>query len=277
MQFRLPPAPMFIRADPGMIDQIMLNLIVNAADAMPDGGDLVIETSGMEFDEFAAALSADARVGAFVCLSVSDSGHGMSSEVMGQIFEPFFTTKDVGRGTGLGLATVYGIVQQHQGWINVYSEVGHGTTFRVYLPRLPGHPAQKPAAPAPPPVYEGHETILLVEDDAQLRASVQTALSRLGYRVLDAPNGATGLAVWQQHQRDIQLVITDLVMPDRLTGVALANRMTQDRPGLKVIYMSGYSAQVAGRDVPLQEGINFLTKPFQAQKLAKIVRTRLDS
>jgi len=277
MQLKLAPQPMYLHADAGMIDQVLLNLVVNARDAMPDGGRLVIETTSAEFDECAAAQSAQVRPGSFVCLSVSDSGCGIPPEIMPKIFEPFFTTKDVGKGTGLGLATVFGIVQQHQGWINVYSEVGRGTTFRIYLPRLAISAGPKSSAPALAVTRGGHETILLVEDDPSLRVSVRMSLSRLGYRIIEAPTGVKALEVWRQNRGEISLLLTDLVMPDGMTGKDLAQRIHNDDPALKVVYMSGYSAEVVGKDFPLHEGDNFLSKPFQASKLVKIVREKLDA
>jgi PAS domain S-box-containing protein len=277
MQLKLSPQPMSIHADAGMMDQILLNLTVNARDAMPNGGRLVIETSGVEIDEFTASQSAHMQAGSFVCLTVSDSGCGILPEILPKIFEPFFTTKDVGKGTGLGLATVFGIVQQHQGWINVYSEVGRGTVFRIYLPRLAPDVGQKSAQPELANIRGGTETILLVEDDPALRVSVRKALSKLGYRILEAPTGVKALEVWQQYRDEIRLLLTDMVMPDEMTGTELAERLLQENPGLKVIYMSGYSAQIVGKDFPLKEGINFLTKPLQASKLAQVIRDRLDS
>jgi PAS domain S-box-containing protein len=199
IQLKLASQPMFIHADAGMMDQILLNLTVNARDAMPNGGQLVIETSGVEFDEFATSQSAQARAGSFVCLGVSDSGCGIPPEILPKIFEPFFTTKDVGKGTGLGLATVFGILQQHQGWINVYSEVNHGTTFRVYLPRLAKNGSAKSSQPATTAMSGGNETILLAEDDLSLRVSVRKALSQLGYRILEAPTGVKALEVWKEN------------------------------------------------------------------------------
>jgi len=196
---------------------------------------------------------------------------------MPRIFEPFFTTKDVGKGTGLGLATVFGIVQQHQGWIHVYSEVGHGTTFRIYLPRLAGMSRQEPEQPALTAMRGGNETILLVEDEAFLRASVREALSQLGYRVLEAINGIEALEVWKQNHNGIHLLLTDLVMPGGMTGKDLAGRLLKENPKLKVIYASGYSAEVAGKDFPLEEGVNFLAKPYQSFKLAQTVRQNLDA
>ncbi|MDR3459744.1 MAG: PAS domain S-box protein [Verrucomicrobiae bacterium] len=276
LEFKPPPQAMFIRADPGMMDQILLNLAVNARDAMPRGGRLVIETAGVEFDEFAARQSASARVGSYVCLSVSDTGWGIPTEMLPKIFEPFFTTKEVGKGTGLGLATVFGIVQQHDGWINVYSEINQGTTFRIYLPRL----AQNAGAKSDPrdvaPVCGGHETILLAEDDPSLRVTVRKALAQLGYRILEAPTGIKALEVWRHNRDEIRLLLTDLVMPDGMTGKELAERIQQESPGLKVIYMSGYSAEVIGKDFLLQEGVNFLPKPFQSHKLAQTIRDCLD-
>jgi PAS domain S-box-containing protein len=277
MQFRFAMQPLFIHADAGMLDQVLMNLAVNSRDAMPKGGRLVIETSTAEFDELVCGQSAQARPGSFVCLSVSDTGCGIPAEKLPRIFEPFFTTKDVGKGTGLGLATVFGIVQQHQGWIHVYSEVGHGTTFRIYLPRLAKVTGQQPEQPALTPVRGGSETILLVEDDAFLRASVRKALSQLGYRVLEAINGIEALEVWKQHREGIHLLLTDLVMPGGITGKDLAGRCLKENPKLKVIYASGYSAEVAGKDFPLEEGVNFLAKPYQSFKLAQTIRQNLDA
>ena len=277
MQFKFAMQPLFIHADPGMMDQVLMNLAVNSRDAMPKGGRLVIETSTAEFDESVRGQSAQARPGSFVCLSVSDTGCGIPAENLPRIFEPFFTTKDVGKGTGLGLATVFGIVQQHQGWVHVYSEAGHGTTFRIYLPRLAGMSRPEPEPPALTSMRGGKETILLVEDDAFLRASVHKALSQLGYRVFEAINGVEALEVWKQHREEIHLLLTDLVMPGGMTGKGLAERLLRENPKLKVIYVSGYSAEVAGKDFPLEEGSNFLAKPVQAFKLAQTVRQNLDA
>jgi signal transduction histidine kinase/CheY-like chemotaxis protein len=276
VQLKLAAQPLFVHADAGMMNQVLMNLAVNARDAMFNGGQLVIETSGVEFDEFAAAQSAQARAGSFVCLSVSDSGHGIPPEILPRIFEPFFTTKAVGKGTGLGLATSYGIVEQHKGWINVYSEVGHGTTFRIYLPRLTGMTDVKIAQKMLATVPIGNETILLVEDEPALRISVRMALSGLGYHILEAHTGVKALEVWQEHRDEIQLLLTDMVMPDGMTGIDLAQRLLQEQPKLKVVYMSGYSAELVGKDFPLKEGVNFIPKPFQVEKLARVVRDSLD-
>ncbi len=276
MQFKLSSVPLVVHADAGMIDQILLNLTVNARDAMPTGGKLLVETSTVEFDEVTAAQAAQARPGSFACLSVTDTGCGIPAEIFPRIFEPFFTTKDVGKGTGLGLATVFGIVQQHQGWINVYSEVDQGTTFRVYLPRLVSPSAGKALQPSSALVRGGNETILLVEDDLFVRSSVQNALSSVGYRVLEAATGAEALGMWKQYGNEIHLLLTDLVLPGGITGKEIAERLLQQNPNLKVIYSSGYSAEIAGKHIPLEEGINFLAKPFEARKLAQTVRKRLD-
>jgi len=277
MQLTLSAQPLFLHADAGMLDQVLMNLCVNARDAMPGGGRLVIETAGVELDELAVSQCVQARPGSFVRLSVSDTGGGIPPEILPQIFEPFFTTKPVGKGTGLGLATVFGIVQQHQGWINVYSEVSHGTTFHVYLPRLTGNVLLKSAAPVLPATRGGNETILLAEDDPALRVAVRKALSQLGYRILEAPTGVKALEVWQANRDEISLLLTDLVMPDGMSGLDLTQRLLQENPKLKVIYMSGYSAEVVGRDFPFAEEVNFLTKPFPAQKLAQTIRDRLDA
>ena len=275
MQLKLADQPLILRGDAGMLDQVLLNLCVNARDAMPNGGQLVVETSGVEIDELGLALSVQARPGSFVCLSVSDNGCGIPAEILPQIFEPFFTTKEVGKGTGLGLATVFGIIQQHEGWVDVHSEVGHGTSFRIYLPRLAGNVVPKPAPPALAVMSGGHETILLAEDDPVLRGAVRKALVGLGYRILEAPNGIKALEIWKESHSEISLLLTDLVMPGGMNGKDLAQRLLQENPKLKVVYMSGYSAEVVGKDFPLTEDVNFLSKPFSAQKLARIIRNRL--
>jgi PAS domain S-box-containing protein len=277
LQFKFAMQSLFIHADAGMIDQVLMNLAVNARDAMPKGGQFVIETSAVDFDESVRAQSARAGSGSLVCLSVSDTGCGIPPEILPRIFEPFFTTKDVGKGTGLGLATVFGIVGQHQGWINVHSEVGHGTTFHIYLPQLTKISRQKPERPALTFMRGGNETILLVEDDAFLRASVRKTLSQLGYRVLEAINGNEALEVWKQNRDRIHLLLTDLVMPGGMTGKDLGKRLLKENPRLKVIYTSGYSAKVADGNFPWEDGVNFLTKPFNAQKLAQTVRQNLDA
>jgi len=189
LQFKFAPGEIFIKADPGMLDQILLNLAVNARDAMPAGGPILIETAAVEFTEFTTIQFGQTRPGPFVCLSVTDAGTGIAPEILPRIFEPFFTTKDIGKGTGLGLATVFGIVQQHKGWLTVESEPNRGTTFRVYLPRLVRASNSPAAQLVPAAIGGGHETILLVEDETALRQSVQTALSRLGYHVIEASTG----------------------------------------------------------------------------------------
>jgi two-component system cell cycle sensor histidine kinase/response regulator CckA len=225
------------------MDQVLMNLAVNAHDAMPQGGQLVIETSAVEFDESVSAQSPQARPGSFVCLSVSDTGCGIPPEILPRIFEPFFTTKEIGKGTGLGLATVFGIVQQHQGWINIYSEVGRGTIFRIYLPRLAAKSGQESRQPALTAVRGGKETILLVEDEGTLRASMSKTLSQLGYRVLESVSGVEARIVWEQHRDEINLLLTDMVMPGGMTGKDVAERFLKENPKLKVIYTSGYSVE----------------------------------
>jgi PAS domain S-box-containing protein len=277
LQFKFSMEPLFIHADAGMIDQVLLNLAVNARDAMPDGGKIIIETTAVEFDESTAAQSMQIKPGKFICLSVSDSGTGIAPENLPRIFEPFFTTKETGKGTGLGLATVFGIVQEHKGWINVYSEHGQGTTFRIYLPRLDRISGQKSVTPAMELGRGGNETILLVEDKTSLRDIIKIALSRLGYRVLEAANGVEAIEIWKLHRDEIHLLFTDIMMPSGINGFELAAQLLETKPKLKVIYASGYSAEVAGKDLRLKEGVNFLTKPFQTSKLAQIIREGLDA
>ena len=275
LQLDFAAKPLFIHADPGMMDQILVNLAVNARDAMPHGGNMAIELHAVNYDDKNPPPDPRGRPGAFVCIQVSDTGTGIPPENLPQIFDPFFTTKDVSKGTGLGLATVYGIVQQHQGWITVESELGHGTKFRIFLPRLAkGRPASAPAAASA--ARGGHETILVVEDEAELRRLVKRILNHLGYQVFDAGDGKDALEIWRRQRDNIQLLLTDLVLPDGVSGKDIAREMLAQKPGLKVVYASGYSADAAGPDLALQEGVNFLAKPYLAHKLAEIVRNRLD-
>jgi PAS domain S-box-containing protein len=276
MEVKLDPRPLHVHADRGMMDQVLLNLVVNARDAMPLGGRLVIETFAVDFDGSMVFQRSPERLGSFVCLSVSDSGCGIPPADLPRIFEPFFTTKDVGKGTGLGLATVFGIVRQHQGWVTAYSEVGHGATFRVYMPRLPAVAVLTPTQPTRRVAPAGNETILLVEDDAGLRVSMRTNLQRLGYRILEAQNGAQALHVFQEHQGEIRLLLTDMVMPGGMTGMELTERALANNPNLKVVCMSGYSNELVAKALPVAGVATFLTKPFQAIELAQTVREALD-
>ncbi len=276
MQITLAPHPLYIHADAGMIDQVLLNLAVNSRDAMPHGGTLVIETSLVDVDAAGAIRAADGRTGSFACLRVSDTGAGISAEDLPRIFEPFFTRKDVGQGTGLGLATVFGIVQQHEGSIDVTSEPGRGTTFRILLPRHLASAQSVGDSPDEPAALGGGETVLLVEDDAAVRAAARTTLLHLGYDVIESPDGVAALQTWAEHRDAIRLVLTDLVMPGGMSGVDLARLLVQDRPDLPVVYMTGYSAEVADPSGSMVEGVNLLYKPFDADRLARIVRTRLD-
>ncbi|HEV2692438.1 MAG TPA: ATP-binding protein, partial [Verrucomicrobiae bacterium] len=218
------------------------------------------------------------RPGAFVCLSVSDDGCGIPAENRARIFEPYFTTKAAGKGTGLGLATVFGIVQQHKGWVDVESEVGRGTTFRIYFPRLAkiALAPQKTEQPKLSNLFGGNEFILLVEDDDFLRTSSCNTLSRLGYHVIPVNNGIKAMEIWQTRQDDIQMLVTDLVLPGGMTGNKLGELLLKQKPELKVVYVSGYSSESAGTPVTLKEGVNFLSKPYHAHKLAETIRKSLD-
>ena len=268
-------APLPIRADEGMVEQVLLNLAVNARDAMPKGGTLRIATAPVDLTETDAQGQPQLRPGRFACLMVSDTGHGISPEILSRIFEPFFTTKEAGKGTGLGLATVYGVMQQHEGWVTVESTPGCGTTFRAYFPRLASAlPAT--AVVQPGGIRGGHETILFVEDEEAVRILGEAALAGLGYRVLCAAAGAEALQLWQAHRHEIDLLVTDLVMPGGINGRELAERLLPDQPKMPVIYMSGYSHEVAGKDLALVEGRNYLAKPFDVAKLAATVRSNLD-
>ncbi len=277
MRFNYAPEPIGVEGDASMMEQIVLNLAINARDAMPQGGQLVISTAMVDVDEANARHHAQARPGRFACLTVSDTGCGMDEATLMRIYEPFFTTKEIGKGTGLGLATVYGVVQQHRGWIEVYSVPGEGTNFRVFLPVCSRRDPSAVASLAPPSAASGgQETILVVEDETSLRRLVVKCLSRQGYRLLEAASGVEALDVWGKHRHEIDLVLTDMVMPEGMNGKELVERLVADKPSLKAIYSSGYSLDVTGGDLTLEEGENFLPKPYDPATLAKTVRKRLD-
>jgi PAS domain S-box-containing protein len=259
-----------IKVDPGQIDQILANLCVNARDAISGVGRLTIETATLSFDNDYCTRHPESVPGDFVMLAVSDDGCGMDKETMGKIFEPFYTTKGVGEGTGLGLATVYGIVRQNNGFINVYSELGHGTTFKVYIPRSGERPAKGPA-PFSDKDLRGRETVLLVEDEEAILAMGKTILQRAGYEVLAAKTPTEALGIVQIHDGPIHLLVTDVIMP-LMNGKDLRDRLAEIRPDLKTIFMSGYTANVIAHHTILEEGIDFLQKPFSVKTLLEKVR-----
>jgi two-component system, cell cycle sensor histidine kinase and response regulator CckA len=277
MQLNLHPAPLILHADAGMLDQVLMNLAVNARDAMPKGGRLILETAERVITEEDARSIPETVPGLHACLRVSDSGCGISSENLPHIFVPFFTTKEPGRGTGLGLATVFGIVKQHRGSIKVYSELGQGTTFQILLPiSAPSKEALAREAAKPKP-RGGTETILLAEDETAVRMLTRTVLERHGYQVIDAANGVEALRLWSEHPSPIHLLLTDMVMPEGVSGRELAVKLQEQNPSLKIILASGYSAEFAAPDFKLQPGQNFLQKPWSPQQLLEAVRRSLDN
>jgi len=267
-----------VLADEGGVEQILINLALNARDAMPDGGVIEIHTSVIVLDAAAASLNPEARPGRFVRLSVGDHGCGMNSQVMARIFDPFFTTKDVGKGTGLGLSTIHGIVKQHEGWIEVASEVGKGSTFSIFLSACDATPVTTVTAnsQAPTPEPGNGETILVVEDEMAVRELACATLQKRGYQVLKAANGPQAVEVWENHSSRVSLLLTDLVMPSGMNGSELAQILQSRNPRIKVIYTSGYSPEILRKDSGLKQGVNFLPKPYDPQTLLKAVRTCLD-
>ena len=264
-----------VKADPGQIEQVILNLAVNARDAMPKGGSLTLETANVDVDEDYAAAHPPLQPGRYVMLAISDTGIGMDKATQQRIFEPFFTTKPEGQGTGLGLSTVHGIVKQSGGHLWVYSEPGRGTTFKVYLPWVDELPdLARPAGP-PAEAPRGHETILLVEDTEALKEVIQETLEERGYAVLLASNGEEALALAREREGPIDLLLTDVVMP-RLGGGDLARLFLALRPGTRVLYMSGYTDGAILQHGILGEGVMLLEKPFSGDKLARAVRETLD-
>ena len=264
-----------VRADVGQLEQVLMNLAVNARDAMPTGGKLTIETANVEHDPAYAREREAAAVRRFVMLAISDTGCGMDEATKARIFEPFFTTKGPGKGTGLGLATVYGIVRQAGGFIWVYSEPGHGTSFKIYLPQVDA-PAEDLASAGSTRAPGGTETVLLVEDAAAVRAVAKQVLERLGYTVLEAPNGQVALHLAQQHRGEIHMLLTDVVMPG-MSGREVAERLARARSGIKLLFASGYTDDSIVRHGILESGTAYLQKPVSPESLARKVREVLDA
>jgi signal transduction histidine kinase len=264
-----------VKADPGQIEQILLNLAVNARDAMPAGGRLTLQTRSVEFVDPSRQLDPAAAPGRYVMLAVTDTGCGMDRETQAHIFEPFFTTKEVGKGTGLGLATVYGIVHQSSGYIVTESEVGHGTTFRIYLPAVREVARSVSSACIDEAQTRGDEVVLVVEDEEEVRALLYQCLKNLGYKVLTASSGADALQLSERHPGPISLLVTDVVMP-RIGGRELADRLVADRPELRVLFVSGYTEDTVSRHGVFQSEMAYLQKPFTLTGFAQKVREVLD-
>ena len=265
-----------VLADPGQLEQVILNLTVNARDAMPQGGKLTIQTANVALDEAYAQEHAEVQPGNYVLLAVTDTGCGMDAATRSHIFEPFFTTKELGKGTGLGLPMVYGIVHQSHGHIWVYSEPGQGATFKIYLPRVAAEADSALPVPGPEVTPLGHETILLVEDDDGVRQIASRILKRSGYQVLEARDGSQALKICQDYRGEIHLVLSDLVMPG-ISGRDLVLRLASLRPGIKVIFMSGYAEDYFMDQDLGGAGLGFIQKPFEAQVLTRKIQELLNS
>jgi CheY-like chemotaxis protein len=262
--------------DPSQLTTSLLNLAINARDAMPDGGKLTFETADVELDDGYTAMNPDTRAGPYVMIAVSDNGSGIAGAIIDKVFEPFFTTKAPGKGTGLGLSMVYGFVKQSEGHIKIYSEEGHGTTIKIYLPRATDQ--AEPLAPTAPmaPIDGGYETILIVEDDALVRTYVLAQIKSLGYRTLSATNAAEALALIDG-DTPIDLLFTDVVMPGGMNGRQLADEARKRRPDLKVLFTSGYTENAIVHHGRLDPGVLLLAKPYRKQQLAQMIRIALDA
>ncbi|HYG23233.1 MAG TPA: response regulator [Verrucomicrobiae bacterium] len=276
LQFQPSGAKLGVKADRAMVEQVIMNLVVNARDAMPSGGSLMIRTDEVVISDPARMTLPAARAGVFACITVIDTGCGISPDALPHLFEPFYTTKEPGKGTGLGLATVYGIVKQHDGWIDVQSRPGRGSTFNVFLPliaedRLMTHHHRRTESPA-----GGDETILLVEDEEALREFAANLLRQSGYRVIPAGSGVEALKIWEQRGHEIDLLLTDMVMPEGISGWSLAQQLQLAKAELKVVYTTGYSLEAVDQEHALAEGANFLSKPYHPIDLISIVRRNLD-
>lgn len=280
IQLRIKSHPLLppVVADSGSIEQVVMNLVLNARDAMLKGGQLLIETVPFDVDDSYTNQNPEATIGRFVCLSIADSGCGMDNTVLSRVFEPFFTTKEFGKGTGMGLAMVYGIVKQHEGWIEVSSKLNHGSTFRIFLPAGDSGSVESavPSTRSESALSSG-ERILVVEDEKGILELARRVLHRNGYQIHTAPDGVQALQVWSSLKGEFDLLLTDVVMPGGVSGKELAERLQAEKSDLKVVFTSGYSVNVLGTDVDLVEGLNFLQKPYRAEVLAQTVRNRLDS
>lgn len=274
--FDLWQQPLTIEADTRMLEQVLVNLAANSRDAMPNGGQFFINTVSVISHDWSGRSSGKEEPGPYACIRISDSGCGMNPETLNRIFEPFFTTKDVGQGVGLGLSTAYGIIKQHNGWIEVTSQPGKGTNFRIFLPaREAARSTVKPISPRPPSA--GKERILVVEDEAPLRVMVESILQRQGYQVVTAINGVEALRTWSAQQGSFDLLLTDMAMPEGMTGRELADQLRDQKPALKVVYTSGYSVDLISQEgEELVECVNFLQKPYHPNRLAETVRACLD-
>lgn len=277
LETRYAPRLPHIAADTALVEQIVMNLAINARDAMPKGGKLVIETSALDLDSVSARRHAEARPGRFVCLTITDNGCGMEPALMQRIFEPFFTTKEMGKGTGLGLATVYAVVKQHQGWIEVQSEIGVGTIFKVYLPGSDqAMPSPLVPSPLPEKLQGGGETLLLAEDESSLLDMLREILARYNYNVLTASSGSQALEVWEKYQGRIDLLLADIIMPGGMSGRELAAELKKRNPALKVILTSGFNRAAVSKDWGGGD-TTFLSKPYLPDDVAKLIRETLDS
>jgi CheY-like chemotaxis protein len=278
LETELAAEPTPIHADAGMIEQVLLNLAVNARDAMPQGGRLTLRTRSVPPLELPSALASRVDGESFIRVDVADTGRGIPADCLPHIFEPFFTTKEVGKGTGLGLATAFGIAQQHGGLLDVESEFGKGSTFSLYLPRRADAASNETANEQPRPFdLRGNETLLIVEDDATVRAVVVNLLKQHGYRIYEAVNGQGALELWEECGVETDILITDMVMPGGVPGHELAQQLLLKKPSLKVIYTSGYSPEIFRGDFVLPHGVDFLRKPYRAEELLNAIRSALSS
>ncbi|HEV2751358.1 MAG TPA: response regulator [Gemmatimonadales bacterium] len=265
-----------VKGDPGQIEQVLVNLSVNARDAMPNGGRLMLETKNVDLDGDYPTERITIPAGRYVMIAVTDTGTGMDAKTKARIFEPFFTTKPVGKGTGLGLATVYGVVQQSGGYIWLYSELGHGTSFKIYLPRVDAAASEAAVEEPVAGALDGSETVLVAEDEEAVRQIIEKALDAHGYRVLSARDGVEALERASAHAGQIDLLVTDVVMPD-MNGRELSRRLTETRPDLKTLYLSGYTDDAILHRGVLQEGVAFLQKPFSLRMLARKIREVIEA
>jgi signal transduction histidine kinase len=273
----VPGAPsLWVEGDAGMLDQVVMNLCINARDAMPAGGTLTLATRRVEFGPETAKTVPDFRPGSFVCLTVSDTGGGMPPDVLQHVFEPFFTTKEIGKGSGLGLAAVHGIVHQHQGWVNVVSALGQGTTFQVYLPSSTKSSPHEQVLPVAEQRKGGSETILMVEDEVVVRKVATVMLQQLGYRVLATADSQEALRLWDEQADAIDLLFSDMVLPSGMTGLQLGQKLQKTKPTLKIVLMSGYNAEIIRGEMKLSADIAFLPKPFEFKTLADTIRRSLE-